>query len=306
MVGRDCRIIVRVCWMWSISSHQRQSCPFLKLQDNPPPPFIDYPLFHHSSNSPYNPIPSHHSQSFSDHYAWVERQLSSVSGRLPYSPRILHKYDIGSFSGFIGYSLKAPSSVIDAVRENPIVEYVVRDQIATAFGEQASPPSWGLTRTSQKKLDLTKPYYFNSDGSNVTVYIIGKKKTPLWEGVEFWKNLNYPNCLKILVSLLATLNSVPELLLVPVLSAVYLTMRTRVNSSLTAVSFESVEIKTVTPLYNQFNSNLLSCFIKTVMVLTALVPLVVVATVLQRMPSWSVSRSFQPLDPVLMLVSLLV
>ncbi|KAF9272738.1 hypothetical protein BGZ74_005086 [Mortierella antarctica] len=43
----------------------------------------------------------------------------------------------------------------------------------TIFGSQSSPPSWGLTRVSQRGLQLSEPYvYNNAAGEGVTAYVV--------------------------------------------------------------------------------------------------------------------------------------
>jgi len=82
-----------------------------------------------------------------------------------YDPRILNGV-AGTFTRSFVQSLATDQSLD--------IEYIVPDGIAhTLDGSQDNPPSWGLTRVSQRKLDLKQAYTYPDDGGKgVDVYIV--------------------------------------------------------------------------------------------------------------------------------------
>ncbi|KAG0031060.1 hypothetical protein BGZ82_007151 [Podila clonocystis] len=83
-------------------------------------------------------------------------------------PTISHKYE--TISGFATTVNAAALKELLAADE---VEFVEQDQIVTINAIQQSPPSWGLPRVSQRKLNLTAPYYYQDQaGSGITAYVI--------------------------------------------------------------------------------------------------------------------------------------
>jgi len=85
---------------------------------------------------------------------------------------IKYSYDPSIFNGIAGTFTQ---DFLDTFRkEHPgAIDYVEEDGKVHALGTQASPPSWGLTRVSEKKLDLAQPFlYPDSAGAGVDVYII--------------------------------------------------------------------------------------------------------------------------------------
>ena len=61
---------------------------------------------------------------------------------------------------------------VAALRASAGVAYVEADQIMTADGTQANPPSWGLDRIDQRTLPLNQSLTTQNDGAGVTAYII--------------------------------------------------------------------------------------------------------------------------------------
>ncbi|KAF8980277.1 subtilisin-like serine protease [Entomortierella lignicola] len=83
-------------------------------------------------------------------------------------PSIYRKY--GKIPGFAATVNPAALKEILAAEE---VAYVEQDAIVTLQGSQSSPPSWGLTRVSERNLALTQPYLYNdAAGSGVTAYVV--------------------------------------------------------------------------------------------------------------------------------------
>ncbi|KAG0307028.1 hypothetical protein BGZ98_001221 [Dissophora globulifera] len=84
------------------------------------------------------------------------------------TPSIHRKY--GQFPGFAATVNQAALKEILAADE---VAYVEQDAIVNLQGSQSSPPSWGLSRVSERNLDLTQPYLYNdAAGAGVTAYIV--------------------------------------------------------------------------------------------------------------------------------------
>ncbi|KAI8594221.1 subtilisin-like serine protease-like protein PR1A [Dissophora ornata] len=78
------------------------------------------------------------------------------------------KYD--SFPGFAATVNQAALKEILAADE---VAYVEQDAIIAIKGSQSSPPSWGLTRVSERNLGLTASYLYNdAAGQGVTAYVV--------------------------------------------------------------------------------------------------------------------------------------
>ncbi|KAI8605253.1 cuticle-degrading serine protease [Dissophora ornata] len=83
-------------------------------------------------------------------------------------PSMHRKYD--SFPGFAATVNQAALKEILAADE---VAYVEQDAIITIKGAQSSPPSWGLTRVSERNLSLTASYLYNdAAGQGVTAYVV--------------------------------------------------------------------------------------------------------------------------------------
>ncbi|KAG0259173.1 hypothetical protein BGZ95_004762, partial [Linnemannia exigua] len=77
------------------------------------------------------------------------------------------------YSAIPGFHASFDASTLKAIQANPDVAYIEQDAIISIKGSQASPPSWGLTRVGEEKLDLTKPYnYPDVAGEGVTAYVV--------------------------------------------------------------------------------------------------------------------------------------
>ncbi|KAI8351360.1 putative subtilase-family protease [Mortierella sp. GBAus27b] len=87
-----------------------------------------------------------------------------------FQTRIVHQ-----FLSFPGFHTHLPPDAVKELQSNPDVAYIERDAIMTidAIKEQRHPPSWGLTRVSEKKLDLKRSYFYDSKaGEGITAYVI--------------------------------------------------------------------------------------------------------------------------------------
>ncbi|RKP08088.1 peptidase S8 and S53 subtilisin kexin sedolisin [Thamnocephalis sphaerospora] len=83
---------------------------------------------------------------------------------------VQYTYDRGSFQGF---SSKLTVEEVQRLRRDSRVESVEPQMVMQVAGEQVNPPNWGLTRISQRALDLTKPYvYPDTAGEGVDVWVI--------------------------------------------------------------------------------------------------------------------------------------
>ncbi|KAF9997092.1 hypothetical protein BGZ80_007082 [Entomortierella chlamydospora] len=81
---------------------------------------------------------------------------------------IYHKYN-----KVPGFAATVNQATLKELLAAPEVDFIEQDAIVTIQGSQSSPPSWGLTRVSQRNLSLTQPYLYNdAAGSGVTAYII--------------------------------------------------------------------------------------------------------------------------------------
>ncbi len=70
-----------------------------------------------------------------------------------------------------GFSAHLPARALEAMRDNPNVDYVEADQ-QVALSSTQSSPTWGLDRVDQRNLPLSSSYTYNATGSGVTAYII--------------------------------------------------------------------------------------------------------------------------------------
>lgn len=70
-----------------------------------------------------------------------------------------------------GFSATLDADALDALRNDPDVDYVEADQKVKASGDQANP-TWGLNRIDQRNLPLNSNYHYDYTGSGVKAYII--------------------------------------------------------------------------------------------------------------------------------------
>ncbi|KAG0340954.1 hypothetical protein BG000_010681 [Podila horticola] len=77
------------------------------------------------------------------------------------------------YKAFAGFSATVNAAALKEILAADEVDYVEQDTIITLQGSQDSPPSWGLTRVSQRNLDLTQPFNYNdAAGEGVTAYVV--------------------------------------------------------------------------------------------------------------------------------------
>ncbi|ORZ36013.1 alkaline serine protease [Catenaria anguillulae PL171] len=103
---------------------------------------------------------------------------------------------------FKGYTGTFSQGLIEKLKSNPRVASVEPDRIVSIKATQANPPSWGLTRVSQRTRSLPGSYTFpDLAGSGVTVYVIdsgiaanhpdfGGRAAQVWKADPSWNNLD--------------------------------------------------------------------------------------------------------------------
>jgi subtilisin family serine protease len=75
------------------------------------------------------------------------------------------------FENFGGFSAKLTPEEVDALRNDPNVEYIEQDAVVTAFATQEGAP-WGLARLSNEAPGSTTYTYDESAGEGTCVYVI--------------------------------------------------------------------------------------------------------------------------------------
>jgi subtilisin family serine protease len=70
-----------------------------------------------------------------------------------------------------GYAAQLAASLVDRVRADPRVAFVVHDDVVTTEGTELDAP-WGLDRTDQRAQPLNRKYSYTATGSGVTAYVI--------------------------------------------------------------------------------------------------------------------------------------
>jgi subtilisin family serine protease len=70
-----------------------------------------------------------------------------------------------------GFAATLPPRALEAMRNNPNVDYIEADQRVSLSATQNNP-TWGLDRIDQRNLPLSNSYTYNATGSGVTAYVI--------------------------------------------------------------------------------------------------------------------------------------
>ncbi|MDY7232793.1 S8 family peptidase [Hyalangium rubrum] len=90
----------------------------------------------------------------------------STLGNVMAEVKTRHQYSIIN-----GFAADLDEKQLDALRRNPMVEYVEEDGVASIDATQTGAP-WGLDRIDQKTLPLNGTYIYTSTASNINAYII--------------------------------------------------------------------------------------------------------------------------------------
>ncbi|KAG0241481.1 putative secreted serine protease [Mortierella sp. GBAus27b] len=81
---------------------------------------------------------------------------------------------IRQFKVIPAFHVRASSEAVKELQSHPDVDYIEHDAIVSINSvQQPNPPSWGLTRISERALDLTQPYvYGDYVGQGITAYVV--------------------------------------------------------------------------------------------------------------------------------------
>jgi subtilisin family serine protease len=93
----------------------------------------------------------------------VASQLALAHGGVP-----KHIYQ----NALKGFSVELPEAAAIALSNNPRVDYVAEDGIASINTTQPNPPSWGLDRIDQRDRPLDKSYTYDNTGAGVHAYVL--------------------------------------------------------------------------------------------------------------------------------------
>ncbi len=70
-----------------------------------------------------------------------------------------------------GFAATLPAPAVEALRQNPLVDYVEPDADVILFGTQTDA-TWGLDRVDQRDLPLDGKYHYENEGAGANVYIL--------------------------------------------------------------------------------------------------------------------------------------
>ncbi|KAF9104530.1 hypothetical protein BGX27_010059 [Mortierella sp. AM989] len=77
------------------------------------------------------------------------------------------------YTAMHGFHASLNKAALRELQDSDDVAYIEQDAVVRINAEQAGPSSWGLTRVSERNLDLSQPYvYANDAGEGVTAYVI--------------------------------------------------------------------------------------------------------------------------------------
>jgi subtilisin family serine protease len=111
-------------------------------------------------------VPGDYIVVFKPDVANVDAALADLSAQHGVSARFSYQHALKGFSGHL-----SPAQ-LDALQNDPRVDYIEQDQIAHAVATQTNPPSWGLDRIDQHSLPLDNSYTYNQTGAGVDAYML--------------------------------------------------------------------------------------------------------------------------------------
>ena len=102
----------------------------------------------------------------------VRVDVQNNTPRSPDESKAINKLGYVYETAIKGFSVTLTDEAVQGLKNNPAVEYVERDYVVSINAIQTPTPSWGLDRIDQRDLPLDQSYQYNTDGSNVHIYII--------------------------------------------------------------------------------------------------------------------------------------
>ncbi|HWP13751.1 MAG TPA: S8 family serine peptidase, partial [Ramlibacter sp.] len=111
------------------------------------------------------PIPGRYIVVFKDS---VANPAAQAAGAMAGSGGQLHHIYSAALKGF---AATLPDAAVQAIRNNPAVDYVEQDQ-TVSLSQIESGATWGLDRIDQADRPLDTLYHFNHTGAGVTAFII--------------------------------------------------------------------------------------------------------------------------------------
>jgi subtilisin family serine protease len=147
-------IVLGSLFVVSACSEPLSTPVLLQPQDEPP-----------SSIAEYEPIPGQYIVVLKDQGSSPEGVASFIA--MNPTGEVIHTYT----RALRGFAARLTPTELDALRNDPAVDYVEQDQVMRIVATQ-SPATWGLDRTDQRALPLSNSYTYSNTGSGVHSYIV--------------------------------------------------------------------------------------------------------------------------------------